>query len=315
MKCDPSAAAPSSVGVSIAEGQSRKIDGQATDARPGKRPRVNMQAAKRTGLVKSSKTRARCWHSGYTADEYSDANHRESQRVTHDGEEGMPIPTATMSDPLVPQDERTAICRTREHDASTPHTSAAHTCPSRGTCYHGNPRKGQRIQRKTGRYERDARQQRPNYSMSCAARRDGDAKLTLHAEATGPACRRLCKRAHYWLKRRPTAAVPASPLKCTTQTGGAPKRTNARHRILQRFTLRRGAPEAKPRRDPRPARQDAPDARLCGRGWHDRWPPPVRAKSHPVQTSLRDAFARCRAAADCPSPSPKGKVARLAPRS
>ena len=52
---------------------------------------------------------------------------------------------------------------------------------------------------------------------------------------------------------------------------------------------------------PKPVRKDSPDPRLCGRGWHDRWPPPVRANSHPVQTSPRDAFARCQAAAASPS--------------
>ena len=66
---------------------------------------------------------------------------------------------------------------------------------------------------------------------------------------------------------------------------------------------------------PRPVRNDAPDARLCGRGWHERWPPPVRAKAHPVQTSLRDAFARCQAAADSPSLLKKSKVASSASRS
>ena len=48
--------------------------------------------------------------------------------------------------------------------------------------------------------------------------------------------------------------------------------------------------------EPTPVCNVAPDARLCGRGWHTRWPPPVRATAHPVQTSLRDLFARCQAA-------------------
>ena len=65
----------------------------------------------------------------------------------------------------------------------------------------------------------------------------------------------------------------------------------------------------------RPVRNDAPDARLCGRGWHERWPPPVRAKSHHVQTSLRDAFARGQAAATSPSLLKKGTVASSASRS
>ena len=53
--------------------------------------------------------------------------------------------------------------------------------------------------------------------------------------------------------------------------------------------------------EPTPVCKASPDPRLCGRGWHDRWPPPERAKSHHVQTSLRDVIARCQAAIGSPS--------------
>ena len=43
---------------------------------------------------------------------------------------------------------------------------------------------------------------------------------------------------------------------------------------------------------PEPVCKPAPDARLCGRGWHDRWPPPARAPHRTSQISLREAFAR-----------------------
>ena len=46
---------------------------------------------------------------------------------------------------------------------------------------------------------------------------------------------------------------------------------------------------------PKPVRKDAPDARLHGRGWHERWPPPELAKRRRTHISLRDSFAMCAA--------------------
>ena len=67
--------------------------------------------------------------------------------------------------------------------------------------------------------------------------------------------------------------------------------------------------------EPTPVCKDSPDARLCGRGWHTRWPPPVRATAHPVQTSLRDFFARCQAAPANGMPPCPGREASFASRS
>ena len=68
-------------------------------------------------------------------------------------------------------------------------------------------------------------------------------------------------------------------------------------------------------RKPPPAHKGPPDARLCGRGWHTRWPPPVRATAHPVQTSLRDIFARCQVAPADTLSWCAGSEAPMAPRS
>ena len=57
----------------------------------------------------------------------------------------------------------------------------------------------------------------------------------------------------------------------------------------------------------------APDARLCGRGWHTRWPPPVSAMQGQRQASLRDFLVRPPAAPD-PAPCGSGANAALAGR-
>ena len=145
------------------------------------------------------------------------------------------------------------------------------------------------------------------------------------------------RRAHSGRKSRQTAAWPAVLHRCTAPQGCELGCEGASHTRPRSRAERCGAPEAyasrtlaqarragdavcqAPKRTmsdaprfatkrlcqgleatasvPKPVRKDAPDARLCGRGWHDRWPPPVRATRQPVQASLRDAFARCQAAA------------------
>ena len=93
--------------------------------------------------------------------------------------------------------------------------------------------------------------------------------------------------------RRCNAAVPVARTGATKrcrslshQTGDAELRGKRSHASV---SLCASVPE--------PVCQPAPDARLGGRGWHDRWPPPVRATQRGSQLSLREAFAR-------PSPAP-----------
>ena len=50
-----------------------------------------------------------------------------------------------------------------------------------------------------------------------------------------------------------------------------------------------------------PSRSALSDPRLCGRGWHERWPPPALAKRRRTQLSLRDAFAMCPAVSTEPA--------------
>ena len=60
---------------------------------------------------------------------------------------------------------------------------------------------------------------------------------------------------------------------------------------------------------PEPVRKPAPDARLSGRGWHERWPPPEKVKRPARQVSLRDFLVRPLAAPDPAPPDGVGTVA------
>ena len=67
-----------------------------------------------------------------------------------------------------------------------------------------------------------------------------------------------------------------------------------------------GAPDV-----PVPAVDAAPDARLGGRGWHTRWPPPALATKGHRQASLRECLLRPPAAPD-PAPFGSGRDAAFA---
>ena len=86
----------------------------------------------------------------------------------------------------------------------------------------------------------------------------------------------------------------------------------------QSWTAKRGVKRSRAAADaharvPEPVCKPAPDARLCGRGWHERWPPPGRAprqsQMQSRQTSLRELFARRTVATTSPRLQGKGPEA------